>query len=132
MKLVHKIVCADSKLSTDEFLDSKDEELEEFFREIENASSADIDRLVQLEVDNRLEAMQKTIKECGITSQEATEYVISFFLTALTNFFGINVPRKHASNAVKEMMSNLTAELLKSVERWHLITEEANKRRRMN
>lgn len=56
----------------------KDEELEEFFREIENASSADLDRLVQLEVNNRLEAMQKAIKECGITSQEATEYVVSF------------------------------------------------------
>jgi hypothetical protein len=110
----------------------KDEELEEFFCEVENASSADLDRLAKLEVDNRLEAMQKTINECGITSQEATEYVVSFFLTALTNFFGINVPRRLASDAVKQMMGDLTAELLKSVERWHLITEEANKRRRMN
>ena len=128
MKLVHKIVCAEDMIISN----PKDEELDEFFLEIENASSADLDRLVQLEVDNRLEGIQKTIKECGITSQEATEYVLSFFLTALTNFFGINVPRKYASEAVKEMMGDLTAELLKSVDRWHLITEEATKRRRMN
>ena len=127
MKLVQKIVSAEEIISN-----SEDEELEEFFREIENTSGSDLDRLVQLEVDNRLEGMQKTIKDCGITSQEATEYVVSFFLTALTHFFGINVPRNHASEAVKEMMGDLTAELLKSVERWHLIAEEATKRRRMN
>jgi hypothetical protein len=128
MKPVHKIVCAEDMIISN----PKDEELEEFFREIENASSADLVRLVQLEVDSRLEAMQKTIKECGITSQEATEYVLSFFLTALTNFVGINIPRTHASDAVKNIMRDLTAELLKSVERWHLVTEEATKRRRMN
>jgi hypothetical protein len=128
MKLVHKIVCAEDMIISN----PKDEELEEFFRETENASSADIDRLVQLEVDSRLEAMQKTIKESGITSQEATEYVLCFFLTTLTNFVGINIPRRHASDAVKNIMRDLTAELLKSVERWHLVTEEATKRRRMN
>lgn len=116
MKLVHKIICADSKLSIDEFLD-----------EFKDASDADIQKLIRFEVNSILDKIKATISEHGWVSGETLDMIETFYIKCATGFIGYH--RLPLNDFLGYVHENLDRAIRLGVSEFEQVAKEAKKRR---